>query len=291
MKKTIANGKFDSTIVFAKRFLPKNRWGDYMSSLFTFVQYQGRFPNRKAGGDLNDFLFSIKTSKEILNPLRVFVSDKQHLKLFVKATIGDSYNVPTDAVLSSYEEALSYSYPKDCVIKPTHMSGEVIFRRAGSSVDFTKVASWFNSNYYNWTREANYKSLKPKIIVEPFIFGADNCDDYKIFCIRGQPRLIVVDTERQTSHRRNLYTTDWTFLPVKLACPPGKDLPKPQNLEEMLRLAGELSRDFSFMRVDLYSNGNDILVGELTNCPGDARDTFEPKENAPIITKLLFDHN
>jgi len=53
MKKTIANGKFDSTIALAKRFLPKNRWGDYMSSLFTFVQYQGRFPNRKAGAGIS----------------------------------------------------------------------------------------------------------------------------------------------------------------------------------------------------------------------------------------------
>ncbi|ENO16888.1 hypothetical protein J057_01750 [Marinobacter nanhaiticus D15-8W] len=287
MKKQIAGGKLDKPVRLVKRLLPKNRWGDYMTSLLTFVLYQGRLPKRE-GGDLNDALFALKTSDEILNPLRVFVSDKHHLKQFVKATAGDEYNVPTDAVLQSLEAAMEYDYPADCVIKPTHMSGEVMFRREGSPVDFKRMARWFDSNYYNWTREANYRPLKPKVIVEPYIFGGESCEDYKIFCVNGEPKMIWVDLDRQGAPRRNFYTTDWELLPVSMVYRQGKDIPKPANLTEMLDVARQLSRDFSMIRVDLYSNGEKLLVGELTNCSEDARGRVVPVENAPIVTNLLF---
>jgi hypothetical protein len=286
-KNQLAGVNLKRPIRLAKRFLPKNRWGDHIVSLLNFFQFHARLP-KKVGGDLSDALFSIKASNEILDPLRVFVSDKHYVKLFVKATIGDLYNVPTNAVLGSYEEALSYEYPKDCVIKPTHMSGEVMFRKNGSDLDFTKIARWFESNYYTRYREANYKSLKPKLIIEPYIFGGESCEDYKIFCVNGEPRLIWVDFDRQSDHRRNLYTTDWELLPVSVNFEQGHNVPRPVNLKEMLRVARELSCDFSFIRVDLYSSGKEVLVGELTNCSGNANEKIMPAENASIVTDLLF---
>ena len=44
------------------------------------------------------------------------------------------------------------------------------------------------SNYYNRSREANYKMLKPKVIVEELIFNDENIKDYKFFCYNLKPK-------------------------------------------------------------------------------------------------------
>src|SRR5579883_2491583 len=162
-------GATNSALFKVSDLLPKTRAFDYAFALAQFVRAHRRLP-RISGGGLNDALFHIKTSKEMLDPLRAFVSDKARVKEYVKAKVGDAHNVPTIAVLESYGEVLEFAYPTDCVIKPTHMSGEIIFRRAGSAIDFGKVRSWFDKDFYCVTREVNYRHLRPRVIVEPYIF-------------------------------------------------------------------------------------------------------------------------
>ena len=38
-------------------------------------------------------------------------------------------------------------------------------------IDFTKIENWFRASYYHVMREASYKTLKPKVIVEAPIFN------------------------------------------------------------------------------------------------------------------------
>jgi hypothetical protein len=166
------------------------------------------------------------------------------------------------------------------------MSGTVIFRRAGSAIDMAKVEDWMQTNYYNWTREANYRPLRPKIIVEPYIFGAKNVEDYKIHCVNGEPRMIWVDLDRQNGHKRNLYTLDWQMLDAQLGHPNGPAVPRPKNLEKMLEIARALSQEFNYIRVDLYSDGQSALVGELTSFSGNCQDRFYAGEQA--VTETLF---
>lgn len=267
-----------------RRLIPKNRWGDRYLSRRMFIERQGRPPSKDGG--LNDFTYFMKTGTEALRPLRAFVSCKEQVKQFVRDRVGDQHNVPTLAILKTIDEAQKYNFPDNCVIKPTHMSGAVHFRRNASPVDFGQIDDWLKTNYYNWTREITYRNLTPKIIVEPFIFGAARCDDYKIFCVNGEPRLMWVDVDRQIEHRRNLYTTDWTLIPAQLNKPNGRDIPKPKTLDKMLEIARALSCEFSFIRVDLYTDDEAVLVGELTNFPGDARNRFLSGEET--VTNILF---
>ncbi len=65
---------------------PTTRLGDKIVSFLFFIAYMRRWP--KKGFLFNDYLFQIKTSNEILDPLRIFVSDKEYVKLYVKATVG-----------------------------------------------------------------------------------------------------------------------------------------------------------------------------------------------------------
>ena len=268
--------------------VPKTRWGDSVYTWLRFMSVHKRFP-AKNGRLFNDFLYGIKTSSEILDPLRVFTSDKELVKLYVRAIVGEQYNIPTLAVLKSGREARSFEYPARCVIKPTHLSGPVILRRRGEPLDHGRIDTWLRSNYYDNGREANYRSLRPKVIVEPFVFDDDNPNDYKIFCVDGEPRLIQVDSDRHTSHTRSLFDVDWKQLPYSFLYPITQVPPaRPENLAPMLEVARKLSAAFSFVRVDLYSNGTHALVGELTHCPENVRGVFRPEGAEAAVSGVLF---
>ncbi len=272
-----------------RRLIPKNRLGDKYATLQTFVSCHRRLPRRRQG-NLNDAFFHVKTSDEILDPLRVFTTDKEYLKLYVKARLGDEFNVPTVAVLKSREAAAAFEYPQDCVLKPTHMSGQVMFRRDGSPVSYRTINWWFNSNYYLRTREANYRFLKPKLMIEPYIFDRTDPVDYKILCANGEPRLLWVDSNRSVGHQRSLYTPEWDYLPFafSIEAAQGPELPKPANLTQMLDVARELSQDFNLIRVDLYTDESQIYVGELTNVSGNAKARFSSSEAERMLTSMIF---
>lgn len=271
----------------ALRSLPENRTVDNFIAFLTFLRAHRRFPTNKLL--FNDVLYKIKTTDEIIDPLRVFISDKEFVKLYVKATVGDRFNVPTIRVLHSMEEVKNYQFPPDCCIKPTHMSGKVILRRQDSLVDFEEIGTWFKSTHYAVNREANYKTLKPKVIIEPLIFDSVDLLDYKIFCYEGRAKLIQVDVDRHVGHARSFYDTDWNELPFSLLYPRStRLLGKPGNLEEMLSVAQSLSGHFGFIRIDLYSNGKECVVGELTNCHGNAWESFIPKSAEQMVSDMIF---
>lgn len=250
--------------------IPKNRMGDTFIAFINFVRAHRRFPTNKLM--FNDVLYKIKTSDEIIDPLRVFVSDKEYVKLFVKAVVGDQYNVPTIKIFHDIEDLKKYKIPADCCIKPTHLSGEVILRRNNSPVDYEKIERWFKSSYYENNREANYRTLRPKVIIEPLIFDSDNLTDYKIFCYLGRPRLIQVDLDRYIEHTEKFFDPEWNEMPFSIHFPRSTHhvIKKPKNLEKMLAVASALSAYFNFVRIDLYSNEEVCLLGEITNCPGGA---------------------
>jgi TupA-like ATPgrasp len=269
------------------RSLPENRAGDKLVSLIQFFRFHKRLPNKSMS--YNDVLHRIKTSDDILDPLRVFVSDKEFLKLYVKAVVGDEYVVPTIDVIKTRDAVDTYDFPERCCIKATHTSGCVILRKNGEPVDRELIKSWFAINYYRSGREANYKFLKPKVIIEPLLFGSWNNQDYKTFCLNGTPKLIQVDLDRYVGHKRKYFDAAWNEQPFSIKYPrTDKTIPRPENFDEMMRVAAKLSQDFWFVRVDLYSDGNKIYVGELTHCADNADGKFMPPSAEQLVSNYLF---
>ena len=221
--------------------------------------------------------------------MRVFISDKELVKLYVKAMVGDQFNVPTIKILRSIPEVEAYDFPQNCCIKPSHASGMVILRRNNEPIDLEKIRRFFSINHYQSGREANYKTLKPKIIVEPVLFDDFNILDYKIFCYRGNPRLIQVNIDRYIDRTRKFFDASWNELDFSINDKRGqKHLEKPDNLEEMLAIASRLSKNFSFVRVDMYSDGMNCKVGEITNCSENATGKFLPDSAEKIASQIIF---
>ena len=277
----------DKTIARIRRHLPHTRFFDNLYHRILFLQRHRRLPKNQLLW--NDVWFRIKTSGEIENPLRVFVSDKEHVKDYVRQTIGDQYNVPTIAVLRSPGEVDSFEFPARCAIKPTHASTVVCLRANGEPIDRERIKSWFSLNYYYTGRERNYRSLERKVIVEPLIFDTTNVEDYKIFCWHGVPKFVMVDIDRRTNHMRKIYDTEWNEQDFSMTYPRASGvLPKPATLEEMLKVARALSAPFSFVRIDLYTNGSQVLVGEVTNCSANASAPFLPPSAEKSASAKMF---
>jgi hypothetical protein len=266
--------------------IPESRWGDRLIALLDFVMRHRRVPTREPL--FNDVLYQIKVGDEILDSLRVFVSDKEFLKLYVKGIVGDRHNVPTIAVIRSTNELESFRFPDNCVIKPTHASGQKILRQNGGEIPLETVKGWFALNFYRVAREANYKTLKPKIIVEPVVEFAST--EYRVFCLYGIPKLIKTKvTEEDGRSANNFFDLHWNELEVETNHPRSmRELPRPENLPDMLSLTAKLSAGFSLVRIDLYSDGREIWVSEITNCDNAAGTRFYPASAEHIVSKILF---
>lgn len=272
---------------FFESLLPETEIGDKVIAYKRFIRIHKRIPRNSLL--FNDVLFKIKASDEIINPLRVFVSDKEFVKMYVKSVVGDEYNVPTIKILNSYDEVERFSFPENCCIKSTHASGQVIFRKNNEPIDFFKIKSWFGINYYKKTRERNYKTLTPKIIVEPLIFSDCNLTDYRFFCYKGRVKMVTLDIGKYSGYCRAFYDLDWNELPFSLGYPKAdKKISRPGNLEEMISVAQRLSEHFNFVRVDIYSNGEKCYVGELTNCHASAGQKFIPVSAEKMASNMIF---
>jgi hypothetical protein len=286
-ERSLVDKVLDKALFHMRRRLPYSRAADNLFHRVLFYRKHHRLPSREMLW--NDMWYRVKTSGEIEDPLRRFVSDKELVKQYVRETIGEQYNVPTLAVLHSPAEVDAYEFPANCCIKPTHASSHVILRVDGSPVDRALIKSWFSLNYYKVGRERNYLLLEPKIIVEPLIFGTTAVEDFKFFCWRGEPRMVQQDFDRHTHHTRKFFDTDWNEQDFSTIYPRlTRPTPRPDTLPQMLEVARALSAPFSLVRIDLYTDNKQVLVGEITNCSANAGDFFLPRSAERKASQLMF---
>jgi hypothetical protein len=264
---------------------------DKLHGILTFALYHRHWPDLARPTTLSEHLLRLKLSDELCDPLRLTVTDKEHVKRYVAAVCGEGFNVPTLAVLRRPEEVEDFAFPAPCIIKPTHSSGRRIVRRtADEAVDRAQIRRWFRHNLHRRTREANYRDLNPKVIVEELLlFDGRLPDDYKIYCFAGRARLFHVMPNRLTHPISGcIYSEDWQRLPFTIKGPASPDMPRPANLDAIIDAAERLAAPFSYMRVDLYSDGRRIYVGELTSVPAGAHLTFDPP-SADALAGRLFE--
>lgn len=271
--------------------LPETKFGDKIYSYINFIfNHKGRFPKNQSL--FNDYMYSLKTSTEIINPLRVFITDKEFGKFYIKSVVGDEYNVPTYKILNSKNEIDNYEFPDQCVIKPTHMSGKVILKKDNDKIDKNRIKSWLSMNFYNRSRERNYKDLIPKIIVEEMVFGESNLSDLKFICFKGKAKLIQIDHDRYINHTLSLYDINWKRQNYSITFEQYKEnIKKPENLENIIKVVNKLASnlELEFIRIDTYANNEKFYIGELTNLHGNAAEIFYPKSGELDASKIIFD--
>ena len=279
-----------------------NAWlCNYLLAAVFFLNANGRLPRRPdaANAAINDYIFH-RMIGDRWTPLETRCVDKEHAKANATAA-AVSVKVPRTVDVfrlgknARYEDLTVWLRPyvgMHLIAKPTHGSGAVLL--LDGELSEARVRAFLaksNRNFFHPIRETQYLALERKIILEDNISKEGGLNDYKFFCVRGNVICCEVDVDRFTKHKRALCTVpEFTVLPVRtkfLEIP--EHVPRPPHLDEMIRIAAELSREFNFVRIDLYDLPDGVYFGEYTFSPGAACDNFSDAEFAQaFLEKVRF---
>lgn len=231
-----------------------------------------------------------------------FYADKYVVRDFFSRVFGEDHVIPllfeTKDVNQLRPENIS-EFP--CIVKANHSCGQWKIIRNPSDVDWNKLRRdarfWITENWYNCGKEYQYKFIERRIIVEKLLLTKEGKipNDYKLHFINGEIAFIYVSVDREGGNYRCIYDKDWNKLPfVWIESWKYKDglnsidVPRPDSLDEMIRMGTEIAKKFPrYIRVDYYDCDGHIYFGEITFHHGGAYDQFFPKEYDLIYGKKL----
>lgn len=221
-------------------------------------------------------------------------ADKFLVREYIADKIGSEYLIPLLYHTKNPKELIPDNLPKiPYIIKTNHDSGGVFIVNHKSKINYKQVQLDFkrflNKNYYQESKEWQYKDIEPRILVEKLLLNKEGKIpfDYKMHCFNGKLNFTQVDLDRQENHTRNLYSRDWNFIPCQWKYENGRQIECPINYQEMKLLAEKIAQEFIYVRVDFYSVENQIYFGELTFHSESGLSKFNPPEYDLIIGQEL----
>ena len=255
--------------------------------------------NNKTYNDSN-----IKTIQDKYNWLTIHefpenktkIVDKILLHGYSKKVLGKDICVPILKIYNNIEELNLTELPEKFVLKFNHGSGMNIICNNKSNFNLSNAKillnKWAKINYGLEGFEYQYLNVKKKFFAEKYL--SDNIKNYKIYCFNGSPKFIRVQKSLSTSsgNINNYYNLDWTLNELETNLPhyyrkPEIIFKKPKNLKLMIEYAKKLSKDFVFVRVDLYEIKNFVYLGELTFTPFNALVNYKNKFQRLWLGNLL----
>tara|TARA_Y100000589_G_C27192691_1_gene645454 strand:- start:337 stop:1920 length:1584 start_codon:yes stop_codon:yes gene_type:complete len=263
----------------------------HFSILYTF-KHSRIIPNILKPKSLNEKIIWLK-----LNDRRKWhhkYADKINIKLIIKKAVGEIYQVPTIKIFNDTEDFCMNinSIKPPYILKTNHDSAGGFIIRKKADLNITELANEFekriNYNHYIWTREFQYKDIKPLIFAEKLLFNEKNeiPNDYKFNMINNKLSFVYCTIDRERANYRRIYDSNWQYKNMVWA-PHGEhnskkyngpDIPRPKNFKLMKTIAEKLSKGFSYIRIDFYEVGDKVYVGELTQHHRSGVDKILPKK-------------
>ena len=219
---------------------------------------------------------------------------KFHSDTSMWSKLADKYAVRSYVAHKGYEDTLVKLYgawespeqidadvlPDKFIVKLNNGSGDAVICKDKTSFDpdglRRSMAGALKSEFGYISAEPHYLDIKPMIIAEELLDASrqsvesDSLIDYKIWCFNGVPECVFVALNRtKSSLDVLLYDTEWNVHPEYLNFTGHYrryegEIPRPANLDRMLKMAADLSAGFPQVRVDLYEVDGKVYFGELT---------------------------
>ncbi|MCH5313580.1 MAG: glycosyl transferase [Helicobacter sp.] len=162
--------------------------------------------------------------------------------------------------------------PQSFVLKTNHdCRGVVIVSNKDTFLQDTSLREW------------HYKDIEPRIFAEELL--GEEVQDFRFHCFDEKIGFIQVANATHTHNDCfDIYWNafDFTYLNPKAKIPPDK----PHFLESMCAIAQSLSNTLGYVRVDLYSIGQKVYVGELTFTPNGGTGKFNPRTYDEVFGRL-----
>lgn len=116
-------------------------------------------------------------------------------------------------------------------------------------------------------------------------------NDYKFYCLNGKIACILVCTGRKQGVKYYFFSKEWKFLRwdketqyEKSDCP----VSRPENLDEMIKIAELLAEGLPSVRIDLYNIQGQIYFGEFTFFTNSGMDRDITRECDELLGQMLI---
>lgn len=256
---------------------------------------------KRTGEELNikepqKYTEKVQYAKLYLNsPLKTRLSDKYLVREWVENRIGTKYLIPLLGVWDDFSEIDFEKLPNEFVLKLNNGSDTNVIVKDKSNINFEKTKikfdKWLDINFgYYKDIQLQYKNIKSKIIAEKFIEDSNGkLPEFKFFCFNGKVYYCWFIINEKDNEYRNVYDLNWDLQPWNINNiyeNYQKKLPKPENFDEMVKIAETLCQGFSHVRVDLYNVDGKIYFGEMTFTSGGGYSLIYPEKYNYSLGKL-----
>lgn len=236
-----------------------------------------KLPNLKNPKDLNEKILYLKLFTDTSR--WTILADKYRVRDYVKECGLEKYLIPLVGVWNNADDIDFTNLPSSFIFKANNGCGKSsnLIVKDIAKLDISKtrdlLQSWLNEKHIGaLAAEPQYKKMPPCVLAEvllPEEAGKKSPIDYKIWCFNGKAHYIWTCSDRDSNGTEVMtYDTAWNALPevcvFESRYRKGKLLPKPENLDEMLRVAETLTKPFPCVRLDLYNINGRIFFGEMT---------------------------
>lgn len=223
---------------------------------------------------INEKLQYLKLNDYRHNPDVSLCADKYRIREYVTSRGMGGLFPELYAVYDSPTDIDWDTLPDQFAMKCNHGCGYNILCSDKSRLDVNQAAGqmkkWFRTDYWRKFGEIHYRPIEKKIIVEEYL--GSEIATYKFYCFHGEPKLLYISYNGEDGEKDKYvtyYDLDLKELPYELMPHERKhgDIEKPENFAVMEEYAQKLSREFPFVRVDLYNVRGRIYLSELTFFP------------------------
>jgi hypothetical protein len=258
---------------------------DYAFILLSHRRRTGRWPNLKHPSTFNEMIL-----ERCLHPVMEWgvLADKLRVREYVKRKVGHHHLIPLIATPDVFTREVFDALPASFVMKANHGSGFVKVVREKSNTSFDELNGlarrWLATDFSRAGREQHYRFIEPRLFFEKLLLDKTGKipADLKLHVFGGRPNGPVVYThvisDRFGDGRGDVYDSHWRRLEVEIGTYRRSDIApaQPQNWSEVVRIGTRLAEDFDYVRVDLYSTGDEVFFGELTFTHGAGLFPFRP---------------
>ena len=281
--KSIFSADFRRKMRYVLSFMP-----DKMFLQIHYFLTVGKFINFKNPKGFNEKLQWLKINDKRAEYTKLV--DKLAVREHIKSVLGEEHLFPLLGVWESFDDIDFSKLPEKFVLKCNHDSGstKVITDKSSlSEEELLKLKEHFSNRlkreYFFAGREYPYKGLKPCIMAEQFMVDDSapekSIEDYKFFCFNGEPKIMFVATDRNIDVKFDFFDMDFNHLDItNIHSQSGKEINKPEMVEEMKQIAAKLSAGMRHVRIDLYELNGKIYFGEYTFFHGGGFGPFHPEK-------------
>lgn len=172
--------------------------------------------------------------------------------------------------------------PNQFVLKTNNSSGQIIIVKDKNNINRNKVVrqlkDWLKKDYGTSDAQLHYTKIPKLVIVEKLLDSSNGgTTDYKIWCINGKPRYVLVCHDRwetEVGYKTSFFDLHWNDITGEMrrgekADTDGDKKPScPKSFNKMLEYAEILAEGFPEVRVDFYEQNGSPVFGELTFTTG-----------------------